>query len=202
MSPSELNYMVTEKEFLAIVYSISKFRHYIVGYPTFLHTGHSKNRYLMNKPITNARVTRWLFLLQEFDITFVDRLGTENVVVDFLSWLNNSDDDILVEDSFLDEHLFAVSSFSPWYDDISNYLVAGRLPSHLSKQEKRRIIQQSPRYCWIEGHLFYAGPDLEIRRCVREDEIHSILKACHDEPYGGYFGDKRTCHRALRMGYF
>jgi hypothetical protein len=39
----------------------------------------------MNKPITNARVTRWMLLLQEFDITIVDRPGKENVVVDFLS---------------------------------------------------------------------------------------------------------------------
>ena len=68
------------------------------------------------------------------------------------------------------------------FADITNYLAVGRLPMHLSKQEKRRIIQQSARYCWIEGHLFYMGPDLEIRHCVREDEIYSILKACHDEP--------------------
>ena len=69
--------------------------------------------------------------------------------------------------------------------DIDNYLVVGILTSHLSKQEKRRIIQQSVAYYRIEGHLFYIGPDLEIRKCVRDDEIHIILKACHDDPYGG-----------------
>ena len=46
----------------------------------------------MNKPITNARVTRWLLLLQEFDITIIDRPGKENVVADFLSRFTNSDD--------------------------------------------------------------------------------------------------------------
>jgi hypothetical protein len=56
----------------------------------------------MNKPITNARVTRWLLLLQEFDITIVDRPGKENVVVDFLSRLT-PDDDTPVDDSFPDE---------------------------------------------------------------------------------------------------
>ena len=64
LAPAELNYTVTEKEFLAIVYSINKFRHYITGYPTFVHTDHSAIKYLMNKPVTNARVTRWLLLLQ------------------------------------------------------------------------------------------------------------------------------------------
>ena len=80
MSPAELNYTVTEKEFLVVIYAINKFRHYITGYPTFVHTDHIAIRYLMNKPITNARVTRWLLLLQEFDITIIDKPGKENVV--------------------------------------------------------------------------------------------------------------------------
>ena len=75
--------VVTEKEFLAIVYSINNFRHYITGYPTFVHTDHSAIKYFMNKPISNARVTRWILLLQEFDITIIDKPGKENVVADF-----------------------------------------------------------------------------------------------------------------------
>ena len=46
------------------------------------------------------------------------------------------------------------------------------------------------------------GHYLDIKRCVREDQIHSILKACHDEPCGGDFADKRTCHKILRMSYY
>ena len=61
LAPTKINYTVTEKEFLAIVYSINKFRHYITGYPTFVHTDHLDIKYLMNKPVTNARVTRWLY---------------------------------------------------------------------------------------------------------------------------------------------
>jgi hypothetical protein len=83
MAPAELNYIVTEREFLAVVYGINKFRHYVTGYQTFIHTDHTSIKYLMNKPITNALVTRWLLLLQEFDITIVDRPGKENVVADF-----------------------------------------------------------------------------------------------------------------------
>ena len=61
----------------------------------------------------------------------LDRTGKENVVVDFLSRLT-PDDDTPVDDSFLDEYLFAVFAHSPWYADISNYLVVGKLPPHLS----------------------------------------------------------------------
>ena len=183
MTHAELNYIVIEKEFLAAIYAINKFRHYITGYSTLVHTDHSTIKYLMNKPITNARVTIWLLLLQEFDITIVDRPGKENVVVDFLSRLK-TDENSPVDDSFPDEYLFAVSAHSPWYADISNYLVAGKLPSHLSHRERRKIIQQSARYSWISGCLFHTGIDQEIRRCIGEDEIYDILKACHDGPCG------------------
>jgi len=46
------------------------------------------------------------------------------------------------------------------------------------------------------------GPDLMIRRCIKEDEVSEILKACHDEPCGGHFADKRTAYKILSLGYY
>ncbi len=97
-----------------------------------MHTDHSTIKYLMNKLVTNARVIIWLLLLQEFDITIIDRPSKENVVFYFVSRLNVNDDNSPIYDSFLDEHLFPISSHSPWYANIINYLVAGKVPPHLS----------------------------------------------------------------------
>ena len=63
LTPAELNYTVTEKEFLAVVHAINKFRHYITGYPVVLYTDHSAIKFLANKLVTNGRVTTWLILL-------------------------------------------------------------------------------------------------------------------------------------------
>ena len=63
LSKVELNYKVTKKELLVVVHSLNKFRHYIIGYQTFVHTDHVAIRYLMNKPDVNARIIRWLLLL-------------------------------------------------------------------------------------------------------------------------------------------
>ena len=41
LTPAELNYTVTEKEFLAVIFAINKFHHYITGYEVFVHTDHS-----------------------------------------------------------------------------------------------------------------------------------------------------------------
>lgn len=82
----------------------------------------------MNKPITNGRITHWLFLLQEFDITIVDKPRKDNVVVDFLSRLTIADNCIPTKDYFPNEYLFAISTYSPWYVDIANYLTTGKFP--------------------------------------------------------------------------
>ena len=44
LTPTELNYTVTEKEMLAVVHAVNKFRHYITGYEIFVHTDHSALR--------------------------------------------------------------------------------------------------------------------------------------------------------------
>ena len=117
---------------MAVVYSINKFCHYITGYEVFVHTDHSAIRFLMNKPITNGRVTWWLLLLQEFNITVIDRPGKENLIADFLSRIQHEDGTKTVDDTFPDEHLFIVSVQTPWFADIANYLATGKLPNHLS----------------------------------------------------------------------
>ena len=134
--PTKLNYTVTEKEFLAVIYAINKFHHYIIGYEVFVHTYHSTIQYLMNKPITNGRITRWLLLCQEFNIIIIDRPGKENQVADFLSHLNTKGENVAFFDEFPKEHLFSISTHTPWFTDIANYLATGEFPQHLSSKEK------------------------------------------------------------------
>jgi hypothetical protein len=131
LSPAEVNYTVTEKELLVVVHAINKFRHYITGYQAFVHTDHSTIKFLMNKPVTNPRVTRWLLLLQEFNINIIDRPGKDNLVADFLSRMIHLGDNALVEDNFPDENLFAISTFTPWYADVANYLVTWKDASEI-----------------------------------------------------------------------
>ena len=116
---------------MAVIYAVNKFWHYITGYPTFVHIYHAAIWYLMNKPITPSRITRWLLLIQEFDITIVDKLGKDSAVVDFLSRLDTSDEGTPIEDSFSDEYMFSISTNTPWYADIANYLATRKVPRHL-----------------------------------------------------------------------
>ena len=126
---------MTEKEFLAVIHAVNKFRHYITGYPVVLFTDHSAIKFLANKPVINGRVTRWLILLQEFDITIKDRPKKENLVADFLSQMSKPTDAAAVKDQFPYEHFFVVTARTPWYVDVANYLAVGKLLKHLTPNE-------------------------------------------------------------------
>jgi hypothetical protein len=136
LSPAEVNYTVIEKELLVVVYAINKFRHYITGYQSFAHTDHSSIKFLMKKPVTNPRVTRWLLLLQEFNINIIDRPDKDNLVANFLSRMIHLGYNAPVEDKFPDENLFTISTFTLWYADVANYLVTEKMPQKLSPREK------------------------------------------------------------------
>ena len=54
---AELNYTVTEKEFLVVLHAIKKCQQYITEYQVFVHIEHAAIQFLMNKHVNNGRVT-------------------------------------------------------------------------------------------------------------------------------------------------
>ena len=51
LSKVEKNYYTTEREGLAMVYALQKFRHYLLGEHFKMYTDHSALKYLVNKPV-------------------------------------------------------------------------------------------------------------------------------------------------------
>jgi len=62
LSTAEKNYTTTEREGLAMVYALQKFRHYLLGSRFKMFTDHSALNYLVNKPVLGGRICRWLIL--------------------------------------------------------------------------------------------------------------------------------------------
>nr|GFB85774.1 reverse transcriptase domain-containing protein [Tanacetum cinerariifolium] len=89
MTEAQIPYTTTEKEMLAVVYAFEKFRPYLVLSKSIVYTDHSALKYLLNKQDAKPRLLRWVLLLQEFNITILDKKGSENLVADHLSRLEN-----------------------------------------------------------------------------------------------------------------
>ncbi|XP_063942447.1 uncharacterized protein LOC135150236 [Daucus carota subsp. sativus] len=202
LNDAQLNYSTTEKELLAVVFALEKFRSYLIGSKIIVYTDHAALKYLFSKKDSKARLIRWILLLQEFDLEIRDKKGCENVVADHLSRLVvESTNDLPLSESFPDEHLLSISTL-PWFADIVNYLATGDTPSTWSKNDKAKFFSQVKHFFWDDPYLFKHCPDQIIRRCVPNSEFHSILSFCHDQACGGHFSAKKTAAKILQCGFY
>ena len=73
LDSAQANYTTKEKEFLAVIFALENFRSYIVGSPVTIFTNHAALKYLLSKQDTKPRLTRWILLCQEFNLTIKDK---------------------------------------------------------------------------------------------------------------------------------
>ncbi|KAH9318924.1 hypothetical protein KI387_020693, partial [Taxus chinensis] len=201
MSSAEVNYTVTEKEALAIIFAVKKFRNYLLGKKFLVVTDHQALKYIVNKPNPSGRIARWIILLQEFEFDIIDRPGKKHVNADALSraydGLGSSCDD----DDFPDATLFSLDTIRSEYIDIWNYLNEFKFPNGSNAKTKRKITQASRPYSILHGVLFRIGPDGQYKRAVGRDQGKELLEEFHNGTCGGHFSGQLTARRILDAGY-
>ncbi|KAI5313301.1 hypothetical protein L3X38_042475 [Prunus dulcis] len=205
LNDAQLNYSTTEKELLAVVFALEKFRPYLVGSKVIVYSDHAALRYLLTKKDAKPRLIRWILLLQEFDLEIRDKKGCENVVADHLSRIvveEQGEAVLPLNETFPDEQLYVAQVKEPWYADFVNYLACGVLRNDLTYQHKKKFFSMVKHYVWDEPFLFKHCPDQLIRRCVPEEEQESILRHSHELACGGHFGAKKTALKILQSGFF
>ncbi|KAI5313291.1 hypothetical protein L3X38_042465 [Prunus dulcis] len=205
LNDAQLNYSTTEKELLAVVFALEKFRPYLVGSKVIVYSDHAALRYLLTKKDSKPRLIRWILLLQEFDLEIRDKKGCENVVADHLSRIvveEQGEAVLPLNETFPDEQLYVAQVKEPWYADFVNYLACGVLRNDLTYQDKKKFFSMVKHYVWDEPFLFKHCPDQLIRRCVPEEEQESILRHSHELACGGHFGAKKTALKILQSGFF
>nr|GEW76687.1 reverse transcriptase domain-containing protein [Tanacetum cinerariifolium] len=126
------------------------------------------------------RLLRWVLLLQEFDITILDKKGSENLAADHLSRLENPHHDILenkdINKNFPLETLGSLTSHNtPWFADIANFHAGNFIKKGLTSQQKKKFFK---------------------------DEAFEILKAYHEGPSGGHHGANLTAKKVFDAGFF
>jgi hypothetical protein len=121
----QLNYATTEKELLAVVFAIDKFKSYLVRAKVIIYTDHAALKYLLTKKDAKPRLIRWILLLQEFDLEIKDKKGVENSVADHLSIMQfENPQELPINDSLWDDMLYRIIRSNPWYANIVNFMVA------------------------------------------------------------------------------
>ena len=176
---AQVNYSTTEKELLAIVFALEKFRSYVLGSKITIFSDHAALKFLLTEKESKARLIRWILLLQEFDLEIKDRPGKENAAEDHLSRLLAVDSG-LVNEKFPDE---------------------GVIPEDWNYTLQKKFLKEVKFYFYDEPELFKLGTDDIFRRCIPEEEQVKILNACHSSLCGGHYASRITSFKILNAGF-
>ncbi|CAK9811642.1 Activity-regulated cytoskeleton associated protein 1 [Anthophora quadrimaculata] len=204
LTTAEKNYSTTEREALAVVWAINKFRGYIEGSEIRVMTDHQPLRWLMTLKTPSGRLARWALLLQEFNIKIDYCPGRSNYVADYLS---RPQQDEIDDKSEQDIGLITIDVPRRRSNEIRD--------EQLKDAEIKKIIdcfeeaEQSENFLhWTQkgyilanGVLYRHAPDTdaeEAQLVVPAQEREKVLPEYHDAPTAGHYGAERTIHRILQ----
>ena len=197
LTKQEMKLTVTEKECLAVIWSVEKLRHYLEGVHFTVITDHHSLLWLHRLKDPQGRLARWALRLQPYDFTLVHRPGKDHIVADFLSRSvpvsvdavnakNNDDIDV---------------SLSPTSDKWYNNMFV-RLEQQPNKFPSWRV-ENNLLYKYVKASVpDLATPSSSWKIVVPKDKRHEILTRCHDVPASGHVGIFKTFWKVCQRYYW
>ncbi|UYV75641.1 hypothetical protein LAZ67_13000826, partial [Cordylochernes scorpioides] len=190
LSKAEQNYSTTEKECLAVVWSMSKLRPYLYGRHFKIVTDHHALCWLKNLKDPTGRLARWALKIQEYDFDIIHKSGKKHLDADGLSRgpLPETDWDEDFERLFLNQITDEEDKF---IESVKKNL-----------NGSRRSIAQN--FKEEDGCLFKKNPNPEGRAwllVVPENKKREIMKEYHNHMSNGHLGVARTMYR-IKSKYF
>jgi len=83
LNSAECKYEVHDKELLAVIHALHKWKHYVGGRDRFtIVTDNWATKFIQTKPTLTRLQQKWMETLQEYDCDIVHRSGRENGVAD------------------------------------------------------------------------------------------------------------------------
>lgn len=105
-----------------MVYTLQKFRHYLLGEHFKMYTDHFTLKHLVNKPMLRGKISKWLLLFQEYDFEIIAKPRCFNAGPDHLSHIETREEPTNLEEGVPDVQLFVVHVMDSHFEDIIHYL--------------------------------------------------------------------------------
>lgn len=183
LNRQERNYSVTERECMAVLFGVEKFRGYVEGTSFSIITDHASLRWLYKLKDPVGRLARWCVRLSQFSFDIVHRKGTQHIVPDFLSRAVAS---ITVDQL----------QFDSWYESMVRKVE--RNPEHFPDfcVENNLLYKHfSPRH-QVESNLF------DWKLVIPTPNRKKIMYENHDVPTSGHLGVHKTYCRIFERYYW
>lgn len=182
---AELKYSVTEKECLAVVFALEKFRPYVEGYHFNIYTDHSSLTWLFNQENPPGRIARWVMKLSQYDFKIFHKKGSSNIVPDALSRANCQVD--LID--------FSVQGSDDWY-----IKMLAKVALSPNRFKDWRVVDDKLFYKFNQNTV--VSDNDPWRLVIPESQRKNAIIDSHDVPFAGHMGVKRTTKKCLSRYYW
>jgi RNase H-like domain found in reverse transcriptase/Reverse transcriptase (RNA-dependent DNA polymerase) len=177
-----------EKELMALLAAVQKWRHYLQGKPFIIKTDHISLKHLLEQRLTHSLQHKGLCKLLELEYTIQYKKGVKNKAADALSRR-------LEEDK---EELNVVTEIVPsWLMELKNSYVGDPWASQVFTDvvQARSLTKEVTVH---EGIIRYKG---RIYVGTVDDWRGKIMQSLHDSSIGGHAGNLGTYQRVKRLFY-
>jgi hypothetical protein len=180
-----VNYPTYDKELYALVQSVKKWKHYLMGKETIIHTDHQPLQYLHSQTkLQQSRHYRWMGFLQQFHLVIRYKKGIHNKVADMLSRPIINASTILKHNSVMHESYIEQYAQDVDFKDVYATLSHGKQVEELDYYVKDQL-------------LYHLG-----KLCIPQTERVNIIREAHTSLISGHFGVSKTVAQLQRFCYW
>ena len=182
-----------EKELLALVTTVHKWRPYLLGRPFIIKTDHQSLKYILEQRIATPAQQKWLTKLLGYLFVVEYKKGIENKVADALS--RRVDPIAIIQSgtsSDCSSSLCLISfPYLSWIDELKASYQSD--PTMLSLLQKLQDNPIKPKFFSLHnGLILFKGRVYLSSACGLKPKV---LQMVHDSPLGGHLGFLKSYHR-------
>lgn len=183
LTSSEKKFATTEKEALAVLDSLKKFRGYIEGTHVTVVTDHSSLTWLQNLKDPTGRLGRWALKMQQYDLTIQHRPGKLHTLPDAFS---RAISELSLGEDFQTDR---------WYSDL-----CVQVEKYPQDYPSFRIMNEILyKYCHYKNDL--GDIAFKWKQVVPTHLRKDILLKVHDIPRAGHMGFFKTFEK-IKSNYY
>lgn len=188
LSNSERKYSATQKECLALVFAVEKFRMYIEGVRFKVIVDHYSLLWLRRLKDPIGMLSRWALKLDQYDMELIHRKGKLHVVPDALSRIPAVLNMINVSDSDYKK--------DTWYTSMIDRV--NKNPDSYSLWR----VENGILYKYVTTKFWSCVNSIDWKMVVPRNLRQEVLQQCHDSPLAAHMGFKKTYSRISEEYYW